>query len=303
MKNLIFIFSILSVKCFLVLCQTWPYFYLHNSLNIGAGFLATPNSLKNSSVQLDVKNYFVVHGYSSSGNVNWVQNIKDEILAKEKDVNVFIVDWGDGAMNKDYLTAVFNMRITAQRLADFIKNSGIDPLNVHCIGHSLGAHACGFAGKVKKFGRITGMDPAGPLFKGTAYYARLDRTDAEFVDNIHGDSLLGIHDAIGHQDFYPNGGASQPGCFSIGRRANLRKRQDIVGTLSCSHSRIPYLYAESINGLCGFSSKKCTNYNEFNNNQCIDNEGFAQMGHYASINNGLGRFYLTTNKDSPYCKS
>ena len=59
-------------------------------------------------------------------------------------------------MNKDYLTAVFNMRITAQKLADFIKNAGLNALNVHCIGHSLGAHACGFAGKVKKFGRITG---------------------------------------------------------------------------------------------------------------------------------------------------
>lgn len=75
---------------------------------------------------------------------------------KENDVNVFIVDWGDGAMNKDYLTAVFNMRITAQSLANFIKFSGLDALNVHCIGHSLGAHACGFAGKAKKIGRITG---------------------------------------------------------------------------------------------------------------------------------------------------
>ena len=41
----------------------------------------------------------------------------------------------------------------------------------HCIGHSLGAHICGLTGKlmnedsaVPGWDRISGMDPAGPLF-------------------------------------------------------------------------------------------------------------------------------------------
>ena len=45
-------------------------------------------------------------------------------------------------------------------------------LYVHCIGHSLGGQACGLAAKhlndtgdsKLKFDRISGMDPAGPLF-------------------------------------------------------------------------------------------------------------------------------------------
>ena len=39
----------------------------------------------------------------------------------------------------------------------------------HCVGHSLGSHTCGFAGKnLARLGlrmsRISALDPAGPLF-------------------------------------------------------------------------------------------------------------------------------------------
>lgn len=46
-------------------------------------------------------------------------------------------------------------------------------LRIYFLGHSLGAHVCGFAGKyltelkdpdVRRFDRVSGMDPAGPLF-------------------------------------------------------------------------------------------------------------------------------------------
>lgn len=42
----------------------------------------------------------------------------------------------------------------------------------------------GFAGaELKKLHRITGLDPAGPLFEGAHVAARLDESDAEFVGN------------------------------------------------------------------------------------------------------------------------
>ena len=43
--------------------------------------------------------------------------------------------------------------------------------NIHLVGHSLGGHIAGFAGKKlwalrqEKVGRITALDPAEPLFK------------------------------------------------------------------------------------------------------------------------------------------
>ena len=47
---------------------------------------------------------------------------------------------------------------------------------------------------------------------------RLDTSDAEFVDVIHTnsgtliDGSLSFPQAIGHVDFFANGGHSQPGC-------------------------------------------------------------------------------------------
>lgn len=66
-----------------------------------------------------------------------------------------------------------------------------------------------------------GLDPAGPLFESQDPRARLDQTDAEFVDVIHsnGENLilggLGSWQPLGHVDYYPNGGRMQKGCSNI----------------------------------------------------------------------------------------
>lgn len=62
----------------------------------------------------------------------------------------------------------------------------------------------------------TGLDPAGPLFSATDPAVRLDPTDAQFVDVIHTDAnRWGTFQALGHIDFYPNGGLDQLGCPSV----------------------------------------------------------------------------------------
>ena len=64
----------------------------------------------------------------------------------------------------------------------------------HIIGHSLGSHIAGYAGErliergVGKLGRISGLDPAEPLFQNMPEFVRLDPGDAEFVDAIHTDA-------------------------------------------------------------------------------------------------------------------
>lgn len=71
-------------------------------------------------------------------------------------------------------------------LERFITENKIDRGLVHLIGHSLGAHIAGNAGRYMggSLGRITGLDPAAPLYIKWSYDA-IQITDAKFVDIIH----------------------------------------------------------------------------------------------------------------------
>lgn len=126
-------------------------------------------------------------------------------------------------------------------LKGLVENNQLMLRKTHLVGFSLGAHVAGFAGaelgnlsritgkpKLPKIRRrksspsfIQGLDPAGPLFESQDPRARLDQTDAEFVDVIHsnGENLilggLGSYQPMGHVDFYPNGGRMQKGCSNI----------------------------------------------------------------------------------------
>ncbi|XP_059168285.1 inactive pancreatic lipase-related protein 1-like [Physella acuta] len=194
--------------------------------------------------------------------------MKDELL-KQGDYNVILVDWSGG--NKPpYTQATANTRVVGAQIAQLINQiSAIfstPAKNFHVIGHSLGAHISGYAGeRVPGLGRITGLDPAGPYFENTPAIVRLDPTDALFVDVIHTDAgtlltfNLGIMQAVGHVDFYPNGGHNQPGCIqspitSIDQWGLIDGANEFV---ICNHMRAIRLFTESINSSCRFKSYPC----------------------------------------------
>lgn len=91
---------------------------------------------------------------------------------------MILVDWSAGAGGLDYFKAASNTQVCGTEIAFFLLQNRVNASLVHCIGHSLGAHACGYAGKVVKLGRISGLDPAGPNFKGQPSNKRLDKNDA-----------------------------------------------------------------------------------------------------------------------------
>lgn len=140
------------------------------------------------------------------------------------DVNVITVDWSGPAGNVYYpASAGFTKRL-GRHVAEIIDNlaetKGARYNDIHIIGHSLGAHASGVAGHFtkQKVSRVTGLDPALPLFEDVADLKdRLDDSDAEFVEVIHtAAGILGMSSPVGHADFYPNGGTPfQPGCCCI----------------------------------------------------------------------------------------
>ncbi|CAG5091321.1 Oidioi.mRNA.OKI2018_I69.PAR.g12968.t1.cds [Oikopleura dioica] len=158
-----------------------------------------------------------------------------------------LLDWHRGALRINYNKAAANTQVAGRALGHFfgkLRAAGFNEENFYCAGHSLGAHVCAFAGKwtQEEFGftiaRITGLDAAGPLFEKVEAPARLDHTDARFVDLMHTNGaqvshgLCGLNEPFGHADFYPNGGNHQPGCGFF--------------DLYCSHMRAVDLWIHSI---------------------------------------------------------
>ncbi|KAF2900653.1 hypothetical protein ILUMI_05532 [Ignelater luminosus] len=179
-------------------------------------------NLNDLNIDLPVK--LIIHGFTENITVLWYKAIVDAYLIKN-DYNLILVDWSIKA-NLPYFDAVESSSSVGSSIGDFLiklittKKIYLD--NVHIIGHSLGSHVAGFVGKrifkitKSKVSRITGLDPAGPLFeipsKSPEY--RLSKEDAKFVDIIHTDGgIFGFKASIGHADFFPNGGtAIQSGC-------------------------------------------------------------------------------------------
>lgn len=118
-------------------------------------------------------NYMIIHGFNSFGRVQWALDMKTKLLNVDTRSNVFIVDWSEGSMTGfDYQAAVYNLETYVVQvyeiIASLIKQEHIlesndKLLNLHCIGHSLGSHFCGFFSKIiqsqlnLKLKRITGL--------------------------------------------------------------------------------------------------------------------------------------------------
>ena len=83
------------------------------------------------------------------------------IIISKGDFNVFCVDWQNGATDFNYKKVAANTRVVGALLAQFIarlrQDTGARYGDMHLIGHSLGAHIAGYAGKREKtLGRISG---------------------------------------------------------------------------------------------------------------------------------------------------
>lgn len=116
-------------------------------------------------------------------------------------------------------------RLLAVVIDSFVDH-GMQMRDLTLIGHSLGSHICGLAAKQlrspDRIPVIIGLDPASVLFDFLEVNERLADTDADYVQIVHTDSgHYSFGEAMGHADFYPNGGSQQPGC----------KKKNIVTTL------------------------------------------------------------------------
>ncbi|XP_009944614.1 PREDICTED: pancreatic lipase-related protein 2-like [Leptosomus discolor] len=233
-----------------------------------------PSTIRASNFRTHRKTRFIIHGHLAGADLPWITNICRSMFHTE-DVNCILTDWRGGSSGL-YTDAVNNVRVVGAELVCLVnlleKDYGYSPANIHFIGHSLGAHAAGEAGRRKPgIGRITGLDPAGPLFQYTPTTVRLDPSDAKFVDIIHTHAGhlffdFGILQTSGHLDFYPNGGKKMPGCKQLHVPPAARNINDLMReyrSIGCGHKRSLQYYAESIITPNGFVGYQCETYRAF----------------------------------------
>ncbi|VVC40073.1 Hypothetical protein CINCED_3A010000 [Cinara cedri] len=284
-------------------------------------------SMLNSNLKPGLPTKIIIHGYKGSGRDKGAKLLGDALLDLE-DANVVFVDWEKGAAGPAYAVAAANTQLIGRQLAIMIMDMvelNSDPGQIHIIGFSLGAHVAGFAGKALKLnditvGRITGLDPASPLFREllSASLSSLSADDATFVDVVHTDGArvwsegFGLFDPIGHVDYFPNGGLDQPGCEQIRGSVIVSRFEGTTNSsVVCNHLRALQFYLESLKALsdpdaCQFTAFPCpAGWSVFQRGACFPtnctDSNCATMG-FAAVESKLrGPLYLTTRDSSPFC--
>jgi len=245
-----------------------------------------------------------IHGFLMNGrNDEQILKMRDEYL-NGQDCNFISVDWEKIAAGPDYSSAVNNVGrvgVVVSDMITFLHKFGTAEEKFHLVGFCLGAHVAGKAADTVDFAftRVTGLDPIYQGFSLDDTANRLDFDDALFVDIIHtnsgsDDSSVSFSEAIGHEDFYVNGGNAQPGCRPV-QGGNI---SDLIK--SCSHRRALEYFTESVNSKVGFTSTLCDSWESFTAGKCVHLDTI-QMGEHVD-DAYEGKFYLSTNSKSPYAK-
>ncbi|XP_040217465.1 pancreatic lipase-related protein 2-like isoform X2 [Rana temporaria] len=291
--------------------------YTRDNLNTYQEISAVQNkTIKESNFKTFRNTQIIIHGFLDNGEKSWMIEMCQAML-KVEDVNCICVDWHGGSLGL-YTQAANNIRVVGAEVAYFTKTLqnvfDYSPSNVHIIGHSLGAHAAGEAGKNHPgIGRITGLDPAQPYFQDTPIEVRLDPSDAKLVDAIHTDDAptlinvdlggFGMSQTVGHLDFFPNGGQHMPGCkkTEILKVGSLDQITNVADDLAaCNHMRSYKYYTESILNPEGFMGYAASSYDAFLQGVGFPcpSTGCPMMGHFAAQYSGITlftqKFYLNT---------
>ncbi|XP_017101007.3 phospholipase A1 [Drosophila bipectinata] len=268
-------------------------FYLYTSSNPtkGKSIKATAKSIDASNFNAAHPTRFVIHGWTQSYVNSMNKDIRDAWLSKG-DYNIIVVDWAR-ARSVDYATSVMAVAKTGKKvaaMANFLKEyRGMSFDDLYFIGHSLGAHVAGYAGKNTdgQVHTIVGLDPALPLFSYNKPNKRLNSDDAWYVESIQTNGgTLGFLKPIGKGAFYPNGGKSQPGCIA-----------DVTG--ACSHGRSTTYYAEAV-AQDNFGTIKCNDYENAVAKECGSTYSSVRMGADTNAYMVSGDFYVPVNSKAPF---
>lgn len=158
---------------------------------------------------------------------------------------VILVDWG--VQGSDQLVLAHAATSSVQlNITDFLVDIDPKKSKVHCIGHSLGGHACAAICRSyynlhqTKCQRIVALDPASIPFKHNSPWQelidrRVSKHDADYVAVfLTNRNLMGLHDFVGDEYIMTNGhGYNSYNCPSIGKWWGRVCAQNYAGLEVC----------------------------------------------------------------------
>ncbi|KAG9509696.1 Protein Wnt-2, partial [Fragariocoptes setiger] len=218
---------------------------------------------------------FITHAFNGSSNC-WIGDIIKTLGQSPKTTyNVFVLSWpnkfvpNSQGIIQGYSLVASTTRTVGSYMGNFIvryqQNIGTRLTNFHLIGHSLGAHVMGFAGKYvssvlgDRVGRITALDAAGPCYTTGKERNRVNMYDAHYVEAIHTNAdVFGTSAAVGHRDIWVGIGEApqqQPGCS--------------LWEVTCSHARAYQVYQHR-DHQCQMVAYQCNSYEDFKRGSCPD---------------------------------
>ncbi|XP_037707383.1 phospholipase A1 VesT1.02-like [Drosophila subpulchrella] len=268
------------------------YLFTKHNPTEGKEIRADASSIEDSHFDKNHGTRFVIHGWKGRYTDSMNVKITKAWLSKGY-YNVIVVNW-DRSQSVDYVSSVRAVPGAGTKVGEMIEylyqhhDMSLESLEV--IGHSLGAHVAGYAGKHvgdKRVHTIVGLDPAMPLFSYDKPDKRLSTEDAFYVESIQTNGgEKGFLKPIGKGTFYPNGGRKQPGCGT-----------DIGGT--CSHERSVTYYVEAVTE-DNFGTIKCNDYQDALANECGRSHSGVRMGAVTNAYMVDGDYYVPVNSQTPF---
>lgn len=106
-------------------------------------------NISHLNINTNKETVFVIHGWRNTYESPMAKTVKDAYL-DTRDVNVIVVDWSKFC-GGDYITAKFSVtnvgRMIAEVIWDMVVSLGLNLDTTGIVGHSLGAHVAGVAGR------------------------------------------------------------------------------------------------------------------------------------------------------------
>ncbi|XP_075224958.1 lipase member H-like [Lycorma delicatula] len=242
--------------------------------------------------------------------------------------NVLGVDWKTLARGPWYGNAADEAQTAAKLLAEWmnkvVSNNYTSWDKIHVVGFSLGAQVAGLTSKYlpqgSRVGRLTGLDPARPMFDDKLPEDRLDAEDSDFTTVLHTcGGFLAFTDPIGHVDFFPNGGENpQPPCKDKILNGILHKPKNgsarsfllrtdhgptkVFAGLVCSHYIALALWVESLRPNTTMIARHCSTWKNYLNNDCdksVSGDYEVIMGENTPRST-RGTFFIETPEEVSY---